>query len=143
MRATPLMLAVALALGLPASAGAVSPVGQGTTDVAMPDWIVVFDEPAAATFRGFDADSRRPKLAATSPAATGAGRYDARSTEARAYLGYLADLRGSRMADISARLGRQVADDVGEQRRDRGIGVDHVPVPVERDGRVGFVALEH
>ena len=104
------MLAVAMALGLPLSSAQARTPGPANvkTDSAPSSWIVVFDEPAAATFRGFDADSRRPKLAATSPVATGKAKYDSRSAAARAYVDYLAELRETRLADIGARLGRDI-----------------------------------
>jgi len=109
MRASPLMLAVALALGLPAAdAPAASPPRDAAVESsALHTYIVVFDEPAAARFRGFaKGDARRPQLAATSPVATGARKYDARSLEAIAYVDYLDQLRRSRLDDAALRLGR-------------------------------------
>jgi subtilisin family serine protease len=108
MRATPLMLAIALGLGAPVLANAMAPESAGSTQRAedRTTWIVQFEEPAAASFRGFTGDSRRPKLAATSPSATGARKYDSRSQAARDYVSYLGELRRIRLADASARLGR-------------------------------------
>nr|MBP6626228.1 S8 family serine peptidase [Arenimonas sp.] len=109
MRATPLMLAIALGLGLPAShsdAATPSPESAARAEGANM-YIVVFDEPAAARFRGFSAgDKQRPRLAATSPVATGERRYNARSVEAVAYVDYLDELRRIRLNDASLRLGR-------------------------------------
>lgn len=112
MRATPLMLAIALGLGIPAAdvqsagssgaAGAMSKQAEG-----LQTYFVVFDEPAAATFRGFsEKDGSKPRLAGSSRVVTGARKYDARSKAARDYTGYLADLRRIRLNDASARIGR-------------------------------------
>lgn len=112
MRASPLMLAIALGLGLPqVSQDAMarqSPAAEAKVQ-EQSLWIVVFEEAPAASFRGFGPDDGlRPKLAATSPSATGADRYVASSPEARAYVDYLQDLRSIRLADYSAKLGRQL-----------------------------------
>ena len=74
MRAVPLALAITLGLGFSAaSLQAASPRDPGADTRALGTYIVVFDEPAAARFRGFAAsDKQRPRLAATSAAATGA-----------------------------------------------------------------------
>lgn len=109
MRATPLMLAIALGLGLPAgSPDAASPKPADALRAdALRTYIVVFDEAPAARFRGFTkSEPGRPALAATSPVATGARKYDARSLEARDYLGYLDELRRSRLNDMSIALMR-------------------------------------
>ena len=112
MRATPLMLAIAFGLGVPAAtvlsanpSGATVVVGKRAD--SLQTYIVSFDEPAAATFRGFSAkDGSRPNLAGSSRVATGARKYDARSKAALAYTDYLADLRRIRLNDASARIGR-------------------------------------
>ncbi|GGA76791.1 hypothetical protein GCM10011521_13830 [Arenimonas soli] len=113
MRASPLMLAIALGLGLPLAtqdAGARSTAPAKAQAGVQDTWIVVFEEAPAASFRGFKpGDNQRPKLAATSPAATGATKYDSRSAAARDYVDYLGDLRDLRLSDFSARLGRQLA----------------------------------
>lgn len=112
MRASPLMLAIALGLGLPQ----VSP-DASARQVRAPEakaaersrWIVVFEEPPAGSFRGFGpGDGLRPKLAATHPSVRGGDKYDSRSPEARAYVDYLDDLREMRLGDFSAHLGRQL-----------------------------------
>lgn len=111
-RLTPLMLAVAIGLGLPANQMALAagslPSTQRTVD-GRHVYIVVFDEPAVASFRGFNAsDKHRPKLAATSPSATGETRLDVKSEAALAYREYLMDLRRMRLNDASSRLGRRL-----------------------------------
>ena len=109
MRAAPLMLAIALGLGIPASATEAAAPSRDAVRKAdrLNTYIVVFDEPAAARFRGFAAtDKTRPRLAASSAAATGKGKFDARSPAAVAYVDYLSDLRRVRMNDASQRIGR-------------------------------------
>ncbi len=109
MRATPLMLAIALGLGIPASGSSAAAPARDAVQKAerLNTYIVVFDEPAAARFRGFAAtDKTRPRLAASSAAATGKKQFDARSPAAVAYVEYLSDLRRVRMADASQRIGR-------------------------------------
>lgn len=97
--ATP-SLPVALAANADAPARVVDAQGRRV-------YIVVFDEPAVPGFRGFDAsDKQRPRLAATSPSATGEAHFDPRSPAAVAYRDYLADLRRIRIGDASRRLGR-------------------------------------
>lgn len=133
MRATPLMLAIALGLGLGATdTGAAAPA-VATKAEALSTWIVVFEEPAAASFRGFDAsDRRRPKLAATSPAVTGARKYDARSLEARTYLDYLADLRRVRLGEAAARLGRPLEPRYVYQHVMNGVALELTAAEAER-----------
>jgi hypothetical protein len=103
------MLAIALGLGLPAGtpdAASPKPADALRAD-ALQTYIVVFDEAPAARFRGFGkSEPGRPSLAATSPAATGARKYDASSLEARAYVGYLDEMRRSRLNDMSIALMR-------------------------------------
>lgn len=109
MRATPLMLAIALGLGLPvgsSDAASPKPVDALRAD-ALQTYIVVFDEAPAARFRGFaKSEAGRPSLAATSPVATGATKYNANSLEARAYVGYLDGLRRARLNDMAIALMR-------------------------------------
>ena len=108
MRVVPLMLAIALVLGF-SSAGSQAATARSSTPSTQGRhvYIVVFDEPAAARFRGFAAnDKTRPRLAATSAVATGALKYESRSVEAQAYVAYLDDLRRTRLADAAVQLGR-------------------------------------
>ena len=109
MRATPLMLAIALGLGFSVSGTeAASPSRNSVQKAdALNTYIIVFDEPAAARFRGFaPSEKSRPRLAASSAAATGKRKFDARSPEAVAYVDYLSDLRRVRLNDASLALGR-------------------------------------
>jgi subtilisin family serine protease len=108
MRDAPLVLAITLGVaGCVGSVSAASPGGGAPLEPVKDTYIVVFDEPAAARFRGFDSsDGKRPRLAATSAVATGARRYEARSVEAQAYVAWLDDLRRIRLADAAVRLGR-------------------------------------
>ena len=109
MRTTPLMLAVAMALGLPAVTSQAAPVARPADAKAerLQVYIVGFEEPAAARFRGFDpGDTRRPKLSPTSARVTGAAKYNPDSVEARAYVDYLDDLRAVRLGEASRRVGR-------------------------------------
>ncbi|MFY2765121.1 S8 family serine peptidase [Arenimonas sp. MALMAid1274] len=134
MRAAPLMLAMALALGLPTDAlqAATSTSAGLKSSPAMRTYIVVFDEPAAARFRGFPAtDKQRPRLAATSPAATGQDRYDADSPQARAYVAYLDDLRRLRLGDASVRLGRPLVSRLVYTHAMNGMAVTLSPAEAE------------
>ncbi len=108
MRSVSLALAITLGLGFSASSlQAASPRDAQARARAVGTYIVVFDEPAAARFRGFAAsDKQRPRLAATSAVATGARKYLSRSVEAQAYVAYLDDLRRLRLAEAERRLGR-------------------------------------
>jgi subtilisin family serine protease len=103
------MLAIALGLGVSASGTEAATPSRDAVQKAdrLNTYIVVFEEPAAARFRGFAATEKsRPRLAASSAAATGKRKFDARSPEAVAYVDYLSDLRRVRMNDASARIGR-------------------------------------
>ena len=110
MRATPLMLAIALGLGFTASGTEAASPSRDTLQRAdsLNTYIVVFDEPAAARFRGFEASEKtnRPRLAGSSIVVSGKRKFDARSPEAVAYVDYLADLRRVRLNDASTRVGR-------------------------------------
>ena len=111
MRATPLMLAIALGLGLPAGSTDAAAPSRDTTLRAdtLRTYIVVFEEAPAAAFRGFAAtDKRRPQLAATSPVVTGENKYNARSLEAIAYVDYLAELRRIRLNDAALKITRPI-----------------------------------
>src|SRR5688500_1569054 len=111
MRGNSLMLAIALAIGatVPTDAANLAGPRAGDRFDDLRVWIVVFDEAPAASFRGFGSDTRRPKLAATSAMAIGADRYDPDSAAARAYVGYLADLRRARLDEMAVRIGRDVS----------------------------------
>ena len=115
MRATPLMLAIALGLGVPATDAAAASSSRAADSSAkrseaLQTYFVLFEEPAAASFRGFTAkDGARPKLAGSSRVVTGARKYDPRSEAAKAYTDYLGDLRRIRLNDASAKIGRPLA----------------------------------
>jgi subtilisin family serine protease len=95
------LLAVSLAL-LPA-AGFAAGAAPGT-------YIVSFDDPPLAAFRGFDgdADPSRAALKATSPAVTGEAKLDVGSPQARAYRAWLGQRRADHLARMAAALGRPV-----------------------------------
>ncbi|MBB5208331.1 S8 family serine peptidase [Chiayiivirga flava] len=111
MRSTPLAVALLLALAGGASA-ATDPQAlphAAKTDAAQVRslYIVRFDEPPVAAFRG-DAD-RFPKLAglkATSPAVTGERKLDMNSAATKAYRGALTQLRETRLASAAVAFGR-------------------------------------
>ena len=139
MRATPLMLAIALGLGLPAgSPDAASPKPADALRAnALQTYIVVFDEAPAASFRGFGrAEKGRPALAATSPVATGERKYNARSVEALAYVDYLDDLRRSRLNDASIALMRPLEPTRVFQHALNGMTVELTADEAKRIARV-------
>jgi len=138
MRATPLMLAIALGLGLATDVADAAPKSEALLRAdAMHTYIVQFEEPAAARFRGFDRNVdekgvRRPQLAATSPVATGARKYDARSAEALAYVDYLDQLRRVRLDDAAARLGRPLEPLFTYTHALNGMAVKLTPAEADR-----------
>ncbi len=107
MRKTLLLLMIAAGFHAAGARAADTDGARGkAADAAV--WLVGFEEPPLATFRGAD-DAARPKLRGlepTSPAATGAARLDVDAPASRAYRAALADLRGERLGDIAVRLGR-------------------------------------
>lgn len=132
MRATPLMLAIALGLGLPAGTLAASPQPANAASIQRADglqtYFVLFEEPPAARFAGFtEKDGSRPRLAGSSRVSTGARKYDARSKAAMAYVDYLGDLRRIRLGDASARLGRPLAPTFVYRHALNGVTLDLSP----------------
>ncbi|HMB56633.1 MAG TPA: S8 family serine peptidase [Arenimonas sp.] len=117
MRVSPLMFAITLAIGLPVSHPAEAARQQDAPDkkqVFRADqrhtFIIVFNEQPLATFSGFSrTDSTHPHLAATSPVVTGAQKLNVQSVEAKAYRGYLAGVRNTRLNDAAVKLGRPLA----------------------------------
>lgn len=107
MRKTlPLLMAVA---GFHA-AGALAAGPEARLDKAAEAavWLVEFNEPPLASFRGGD-DHGHPKLRglkATSPTASGAERLDVDAPAARAYRAALGELRSEHLGDIAVRIGR-------------------------------------
>ncbi len=126
MRAAPLMLAVTLGLFLSAPhTQAASPTQAAQSAPIRSTYLVAFDEPAAARFRGFTAaDKQRPRLAATSPVATGARKYLSRSVEAQAYVAYLDAQRSARLANAAQVLGRTLQPRYTYTHAMNGMAVD-------------------
>lgn len=108
MRSIPLMLAITVALGLPANdiAQAASSTGPVVSAHAKRTYIVSFDEEPLALFKGFGADRSRPSLAPTSPVVTGARSLDVKARASVEYREYLRNLRNIRLNDAAARIGR-------------------------------------
>ena len=107
-------LSLVFALGtvaIPAtSLVAASSDAVATKAAARTVWLVEFEEPPLATFRGSDAKAF-PKLRgldATSPAVTGAVRLDVESAASVAYRATLTSLRDERLEQASQRLGRSL-----------------------------------
>lgn len=128
MRASPLMFAIALSLGLPANhvAEAASVDSHEIDkDSRLQTYLVMFDEAPLASFTGFGSrETNRPHLAATSPAATGAAHLDVHSPDSVAYRNYLADMRRIRLSDASARVGRQLQPSFVYDVASNGMAVD-------------------
>ncbi len=113
MRASPLVLAITLGLGLslPAndSANAASSVREASKSTAMKTYIVTFEEAPLASFTGFDGKkSGMPKMAATSPSVTGEAKFNIRSAASQSYRHYLAKERKSRLDMAANMLGRPI-----------------------------------
>ncbi len=111
MRVSPLMIAVALGLGLPANHAVLAASNlQNKLEARLAGpqtYIVTLDEQPLATFTGFSQkDSSHPKLRGTSPSVTGARKLDVKSVESVAYLEYLGAVRSSRLNDAAVTLGR-------------------------------------
>lgn len=105
-------LSLALALGAVAIPATNLVAASGPAVVAKAAtrsvWLVQFEEPPLATFRGGDAKAY-PKLRgldATSPAVTGVARLDVESPASVAYRATLTSLREQRLEQASQRLGR-------------------------------------
>ncbi|MEZ5485515.1 MAG: S8 family serine peptidase [Lysobacteraceae bacterium] len=120
IRQTSLAAAIALGMGLVAAGQPVAHAADVSIAVSPAErstWLVYFEEPGVASFRGFKAAGITPKskaamaLKATSPAVTGARRLDVLAPESVAYRGYLADQRSARLADGAKRLGRELKPD--------------------------------
>jgi len=125
MRATPLMLAITLALALPANdiAQAASNAGNAQAQ-SMRTYIISFDEEPLALFKGFASDRNRPALAATSPAVTGARSLDVKARASVEYRNYLKDLRNIRLNEASSRIGRQLKPTFVYDVANNGIAID-------------------
>jgi subtilisin family serine protease len=110
MRASPLVLAIAIGLGLslPANdtANAASTV-QTVKSSSIKTYIVTFEEAPLASFRGSDGKSSgMPRMLATSPSVTGEAKLNMNSPASQNYRKYLAKERNARLALASGKLGR-------------------------------------
>ena len=137
MRA-PLMLAVTLGLFLSAPhSQAATPQQAPASAATRSTYLVAFDEPAAARFRGFAAtDKQRPRLAATSPVATGARKYQSNSVEAQAYVAYLDAQRSARLAQAAQVLGRTLQPRYTYTHAMNGMAVDLTAAEAARLSRL-------
>lgn len=115
MRVSPLMIAVALGLGLPANHAANAATAGTEAKLAVSrdglrTYIVVLEDEPLATFRGFTSkQAGRPSLRATSPAVTGERKLNAKSLESLAYRDYLQGVRNRALGDAATALGRPLA----------------------------------
>jgi len=112
MRKTCNLLTLAIAAGLALSPWQTLPA-KSVRAAAQADaegrstWIVVFEEPAIASFRGGKpSKDASVSLAATTPAVTGAERFDINAPAARTYSAYLADKRSERLTRAEVEFGR-------------------------------------
>lgn len=110
MRASPLVLAVAIGLGLTLPANETANAASKIVDVkssGIKTYIVTFDEVPLASFRGSDGKkSGMPKMAATSPSATGDSKFNVNSAASQNYRRYLASARQNRLQLASSKIGR-------------------------------------
>lgn len=110
MRASPLVLAITIGLGLslPANdaANAASRV-EVVKSSSIKTYIVTFEEAPLASFRGSDGKkSSMPKMSATSPSVTGELKFNINSAASQNYRKYLAKERNHRLELASSKLGR-------------------------------------
>lgn len=113
MRASPLVLAIAigLSLGLPANdtANAASAV-VAVKSSNIKTYIVIFDEAPLASFAGSTGSTagklKMPKMAATSPGITGEPKFNINSAASQNYRNYLVKQRKSRLDLASSKMGR-------------------------------------
>jgi subtilisin family serine protease len=113
MRAAPIVLAIALGLGLSAAVQSPAAIHAAAVQKDLANngiYIVTFAEAPLARYAGGATDPKSHRLlAATTPRVTGAVKLDAHSIESRQYLGYLKDRRAAHLRDASARIGRPLA----------------------------------
>ncbi len=110
MRASPLVLAITIGLGLSLpvndTANAASHV-EAVKSTSIKTYIVTFEEAPLATFRGSDGKkSGMPKMSATSPSVTGELKFNNASAATQNYRKYLAKERAARLELASNKLGR-------------------------------------
>ncbi|MCB1561651.1 MAG: S8 family serine peptidase [Xanthomonadales bacterium] len=117
IRQTTLAAAIALGMGLVAAGQPNAQASSFASTAAAEEqatYLVYFEEPAVASFRGFDAAGMTPTskaamaLQATSPAVTGARHLDVKSAASVAYRDYLAEQRSARLLQGSKRIGREL-----------------------------------
>ena len=112
MRASPLVLAIAIGLGLslPANeaANAASSKIEAVKSSSIKTYIVTFEEVPLASFRGSDGKKSggMPKMLATSPSVTGESKFNINSAASQTYRKYLAKERKERLELASSKLGR-------------------------------------
>ena len=112
MRMTPLVLTIAigLGLGLPANdaANAASGRAEAVKSLKINTYIVTFEEAPLASFTGSDGKKLggMPKMSATSPSATGESKFNIKSAASQNYRKYLAKERKARLELASIKLGR-------------------------------------
>lgn len=107
-KACSLAFALAVMSPWPIAANAAADIAAMPKADARSVWLVEFEEPPLATFRGEDPHAM-PKLRGlepTSPAATGARRLDVNTPASKAYRAALGDLRTQRLEQASKRFGR-------------------------------------
>ncbi|MEO8000330.1 MAG: S8 family serine peptidase, partial [Arenimonas sp.] len=113
MRASPLVLAITIGLGLSLPANEVANAASSNVEVAKSTgaktYIVIFEEAPLASFRGSDGKkSNMPKLLATSPSVTGESRLNLNSAASQNYRNFLTKKRGERIQLASQKLGRKL-----------------------------------
>lgn len=112
MRASPLVLAIAIGLGLSLPANDVANAASSKTEAVktsnLKTYIVTFEEEPLASFRGSDGKKSggMPKMLATSPSVTGESRFTVNSPASQNYRKYLARERKVRLELASNKLGR-------------------------------------
>lgn len=116
MNKTPKLLTLAIAAGLALTPWqalpAKSPRAAQADAEGRSTWIVVFEEPAIASFRGGKpSKDASASLAATTPAVTGAAKFDIAAPASRAYAAYLAQMRSERLTRAEVEFGRPLTPD--------------------------------
>ena len=139
MRATSLILGVALSFGALASMQATAVVV--THNVAKRPielannglYIVTFDEAPLATYRGGAVDTKTGRaLRATNPAAIGTHKLNLRSVESKQYLAYLNDRISDHLQKASVRIGRTLTPKFTYRAALSGMAVAMTPAEASR-----------
>lgn len=137
MRVSPLMIAVALGLALPANHAVLAASNfqskLAANQAGPRTYIVTLAEQPLATFTGFSAkDSSHPQMRGTSPIVTGARKLDVKSAESVTYRKYLGDLRTTRLNDAAVVLGRPLAPSFVYDVALNGFAVDLTAAEAEK-----------